>query len=469
MYQITIRPYEWYLASRRWLLSAQAATLLVVLTVPLVGGCPATNPQQNTPVLESVTDITGGLLVVGDMVDALGQHLAQINSILVGDKEAKITIRNDAQLRFQIPQGIKNGQNTLRFQYPVTGAGTAELTDTVTVHRLAAFLGVNNGKLVIADTTDQSVVTTLNVPTFVANTPYIPATANNGSLALVPSTEGVLWVDLTAHPPTSGLLVIAGAIQPMGVIMPPAGNIAAVPDLGTSNVYGIQINESSPPYSNPIATVGDPLALDRPRAGVFFAANRVVIPLQQMNALAILEPQGVTASPTAFIDTTVRIDSGNILGPTEARLSPDGHTLLVPSYGDGQVRLYDVTTLGPGAPSLAFSGNSVKVAGMQTIALDFDPTGQFAYVIDSGSNRIVPIQISNSSMTLLTPGPPPSGTGPESIAVDPVEGKYLYLGQEKAGYVDIYDVAGGTLTLRISNPLSGNTDLSGCKGIVIQP
>jgi hypothetical protein len=445
---------------------ARLAFVLAGVAVFSLGGCP--QPQGTLPNITSFGDATGGRLVVGDFVEATGQNLSLVTAVLVGEKQAAIVAQDDATLRFQIPQGVKSGAETIHLQYQTAAGGTAELTDSIEVHRLAAFVGASNGWLVIVDTLDQSVVRTLNVGTYDGNAPFIPATANNGSLAIVPTGVGRLyWVDLTADPPKLGFLDLSGAVQQMGVAMPPSGDVAAVSDLGASLVHGVRIQESLPPYSDPIAKQGDPLPLDRPRPGVFFAADRLVIPLQVKNELAILRPRGATIGSTAFVDTLTRVDSGNVLTPTEALLSPDGTQVLVPAYTNGQVRLYTVSATGP---VLTFA-TSVQPIMQHAFALAFHPSGKFAYLLDPDGNQVFTIQIDGSTLTTLTPGVALSGTGPVSIAVDPVEGKFLYVGMDGAGYVDIFDISDGgkTLTRRTTNPLAGITDLKGTRGILIQP
>jgi hypothetical protein len=433
--------------------------LLAVLAFPIVGGCASGTAPPAAPTISSTTDATGGLLVVGDLLDVNGTNLSMVDTVLVDDKAAKIVSQTDTDLRVQIPQGVKNGQDALTLQYTLTDGSNGQVSDTVTVHRLVVFIGATNNKIVVADTTDQSVAATFDATVYGVNPPLVPATVNNGSLALVPTGRGlVYWIDLTANPPVIGHLNV-GAGELVGVAVSPAGDLAAATDFSGNAVFAVSIQEALPPYTTPIGIGGLTMFLANPGAGTFFSADHVVVPLQNDNELAVIKRSG-----NAFTDTTTRVDVGNIHDPTMARLAPDGAKVLVPGRADGEVRLYTVS-----GNALAF-GSAVQPTLVLAVALDVDPTSSFVYVVDADKSRVVPIQISGTTLTLLAPGPAASSAGLNCIAVDPVEGKYLYLGKNAANYVDIFDIAAGsTLTLRAANPLGSNTDLDHTVGIIIQP
>ncbi len=453
---------EFALRRRAW--SGRIAAGLIFLAIPIVGGCsPTTTPI--VPTITSTTDVTGGVLVVGDLLDVAGTNLSKVSEVMVDGKPASIITVTDTSLRIQIPKGVRNGQDTLTLQYATSG-GTAEVTTSLEVHRLAVFVGTLNNKIVVADTTDQSIVKSFDVTTIGSDYPLVPATLNNGSLGLVATGRGLLyWVDLTANPPSMGSLDLGGS-QLLGVAVSFGEDMAAVYDLGAGNaaqgdVFAVSVQQGQPPYTSPIAAGGPKLPMPRPHGSTFFSSGFLAVPLEDLNELAVVQRSGSTLT-----DTFARVDAGNILFPTMSRLVPDGTKMLVPSWTDGQIRLYSVSGGG-----LAFA-SFVQLASMeQAVALDVDPTGAFAYVIDYSNSRVVPIQIVGTTMTLLTPGPAPPSPILRCIAVDPVEGKYLYVGKDTASFVDIYDIsAGSTLTLRAgSNPLAGDTDLAGTNGIVIQP
>jgi hypothetical protein len=466
MDSVTANPHERRLAQRRRLLPAKGAVLLAMLAVPIVGGCgPGPTPPTEATITATV-DATGGLLVVGDLLDIKGTGLALVTRVLVDEKRARIISRTATNLRIQIPQGVPTGQDTLTLDYTKTDGSTDQVSDTIDVHRLVVFIGTQNDKIVVADTTNQSVLITFDVMTNGQDYPLVPTTANNGSLALIATGTGLLyWIDLTATPPWIGSLDL-GAAQLLGVAVAPAQDLAAVYDLGggapeAGAIYTVTVDEDLPPYAVPIALGGAPLSLPRPHGLAFINLGFLGVALEDLNELAIVQRIGNTLT-----DTLTRVDQGSIVSPTMVRLVPDGTKLLVPSWTDGQVRLYDVL---PGTVSF---DDSIQLASMkQALAVDVHPTGAFAYVIDYSNSLIVPIGISGRTLIELLPGPAPSSPILRSLAVDPVEGKYLYVGKDTNSFLDIYTITNGsTLALRPPTSLiEGDADLAVTKGIVIQP
>ena len=90
--------------------------------------------------------------------------------------------------------------------------------------------------------------------------------------------------------------------------------------------------------------------------------------------------------------------------------------------------------------------------------------------ITDAQDKIITFRIGTRSLTEIGEAEEPSGFALATIAVDPVEGKFAYLGLNDGDNVDIYDISGGgTLTRRAVNPLAGNAALRNCRGIAIQP
>jgi hypothetical protein len=434
--------------------------LFAVLASPAMQGCPSTNPPPAAPTIASTADATGGLLVIGDLLDVRGTDLNVVTAALVGDVYAPILSQGRTSLRIQVPAGSVNGGNQVRLVFP-SGAAIDEVTTPVVVHRLVVFVAYKAGKIVVADTTDQAVVTTfsLTLDTTPDDGPLYPAFANNGSLAVVPSNAGSLvWIDLTADPPVFGPLNLGGA-QVMAVTLAPAGDLLVATDRGSA-VYPVPITQAEPPYTNPIISWTTVALTGTPCAPDFFSnANAMAVPLEQDNRIAILIRTGST-----LIDTGTRVDSV-LSQPIQAKATPDRSQVAAISSGNGVVALYTAT-----AQSLAFAA-SVTFPNNGALAVDFSPGGDVAYVLDSGRNLLVPLAVTPGSLTELAAAPAPSGTALRSLAVDPVQGRYAYVGQENGNYVDIYDIeaSGTTLTRRGANPLAGNANLSDTRGIAIQP
>lgn len=428
------------------------------------------------PSITSSTDVTGGLLVVGDRLDLAGSGLGSIDAAFVGDIRAPILSQSASTVRIQIPAGVKNGANQVRLD-DLTGDTGHSVFTSVKVHRLAIFMGQNNGREFIVDTTDNAVVGTPFLSSINGNVPlYSPAFANNGSLAFIPlGFNAFLWVDMTANPPAAtsfssgGNQIVAFAVSPDGLTV--VGS-----DRQGNYLRPFTITDFEPPYSSPL-TVGTSLFLASasPRGGVFVNDRWLAVPLAGTDEIGLFTRSGnaiVEQTPTAL-----RFDTGAISAPIQMRMSGPKATVFALGFQDVFHSYHaaedDLEQVG----SFTAGGASPPTG---VVAFDISPNGDFVYIADDSLDRITPLLVGPNDLTLLgdevtlsTDPDAPSATNPvlRSIAVDPVEGKYLYLGLNNTTQsVDIFDITNGaTLTRRSVNPFAGDIDFADCVGIAIQP
>jgi DNA-binding beta-propeller fold protein YncE len=76
-----------------------------------------------------------------------------------------------------------------------------------------------------------------------------------------------------------------------------------------------------------------------------------------------------------------------------------------------------------------------------------DPTGQFVYVANNGSNNVYGYMINGTSgaLTAVFGSPFPAGSGPQAITVDPT-GQFAYVANLFSSSVSAYNINGGSLS-----------------------
>ncbi|MCH8333096.1 hypothetical protein IIC65_04125, partial [Candidatus Sumerlaeota bacterium] len=414
-----------------------------------------------SPLIDSLTDATGGLLVVGDIVDINGSNLDTVDAAFVGDLPAPILSQSASQMRIQIPQGVRNGVNSVRL-VDLDGDTGFSASAAVRVHRLAIFIGQARGQIVIVDTTDNSIVTTISQTISSANWPYCVAFANNGSLAFVPTGTGVnIFIDMTADPPTSGS--VRDGSQIMGYAVSPDNLLVAAADRSGGAIRTLEILEFEPPYADPVTIGRSLIGFSRPRCPVFLNNEFLAVALEGRDEIAVLERGSDRFTDLDFI----RYDTG-LDRPSQLRLDPRRATLF--AFG-----------LGGRLASFRVSEESLGLVGSRStfgaIAFDLSPSGDFAYVADDSLNLIMPVWIGAGSLSRIASprirfeeSGDPSGFIINTIAVDPVEGAYAYLGLDDGDFVDVFDIINGaTFVRRAESRLGGQRDLDNCRGIGIQP
>jgi DNA-binding beta-propeller fold protein YncE len=95
----------------------------------------------------------------------------------------------------------------------------------------------------------------------------------------------------------------------------------------------------------------------------------------------------------------------------------------------------------------ALTSMGTIAAGTGPVSLAVDPVGKFAYVANSGSNDVSMYSINSTTESLTLMGMIAAGLSPTSIAIHP-SGKFAYVANSGSNDVSMYSIGStGTLTL----------------------
>jgi 6-phosphogluconolactonase len=191
---------------------------------------------------------------------------------------------------------------------------------------------------------------------------------------------------------------------------------------------------------------------------------------------AVNEQDGKVASfkvdaRTGDLTLLNRVDSGGG-APAFVTVDHSGKYVLVANYSGGTARVFPIKPDGSlGAPT------DTKSPGANSHQILTDPTNEFAFVANLGSNTVSQYAFDQANGT-LTPNSVPSvttaaGAGPRHLAFHP-NGKFAFLIAELNDTMSAYsyDAASGQLTfLHSLSTLPPGTDGSGnsCAEVVVAP
>lgn len=211
--------------------------------------------QGGTPRVNSVIDKTGGITVIGDLLQINGAGLAGAK-VTIGGRLAPLVSAADSQLVCQVPEGIPMGYNPVAILDTANGLASVTVAH-VNVHRLLVWISYGAGtnpQLIVLDALTRTKLAEFN-PNFSYDnniTRLQIAYANNGSLALIPSNNNntVYGLDLTANPPTLFSIGISGVGRANSISVPPDNYCMAVSDVNGTFVYFVRLMQSVPPYNS---------------------------------------------------------------------------------------------------------------------------------------------------------------------------------------------------------------------------
>jgi 6-phosphogluconolactonase (cycloisomerase 2 family) len=99
-------------------------------------------------------------------------------------------------------------------------------------------------------------------------------------------------------------------------------------------------------------------------------------------------------------------------------------------------------------------------SGTGPVAAEVDPSGQFLYVVDGGSNQVSSYRITavNGELVATTGSPISTGVGPVAVSISPTN-KYLYVSNNGAGTISGYSInpGNGDLTPTVAATTTGLT------------
>ena len=155
---------------------------------------------------------------------------------------------------------------------------------------------------------------------------------------------------------------------------------------------------------------------------------------------------------------TVPFETG--LDPYSIAIDPSGNFVYVPEYGSDVIAAYSIS---PATGGLQAISGSPFISVPSTAFLTFAPSGDFIYAPSIGGSSVAAFSMNPTSgaLTTVTGSPFASGAGPVSVTISP-NGKFAYLNNESTGSgsspgsVSAYtiDPASGTLTAVAGSPFA---------------
>ncbi|MCA9244585.1 MAG: hypothetical protein KDA32_11550 [Phycisphaerales bacterium] len=436
---------------------------------------------DGTPLIEAVEDVSGGLLVVGDRVRVTGSSLDTVDLVLVGDVPSPIISQSANELEFQTPAGAKNGANEVRLIDFDGDTGFVESLAAINVHRLAVMMGAAADRIIVVDTQTHTVVGGVsrrisNDPTQITLTPYGIGFANEGALAIVPTGDGsVTWIDLVSISGSAaagdGSLILdpmngddPNLMTSISVGVSRDNSLAVVTDDQQDRLYSLAITETLPPFADPLSVVDhlDVPAFSGPRCPVFTSDNALVVNFSLSNEIAVVERNGFALT----FDPNNTMASG--LTPGDSVFIPAKSTLITNSQDDGMLRALLVSNVTLSS-ALNVSANVAATIGSFAVSR----SGDFAFTAPANGRNIGAIRITDTAITKITDAGRVVGNQMRSMAIDPVDGRFIYVGllvSPTNDFLEIFEITNGaTLTRVETHGLQGNADLAQLLGIGIQP
>ncbi len=440
-------------------------------------------PPAGTPIVETVQDATGGILVVGDLLTMQGTGLDSVDVVLIGGQVAPVVAQSATELTVQVPAATPAGTHPVQLVNFASDAGLADAPVAVKVHRLAVLLGTQAGKIVVVDTTDHTIRATIDAtiawqPAELAFPPYRIGFANEGSLAIVPTGDGeVTWIDLTkitadpSAPDAAGTLALYDPnmsndptqMTTIGVAVSPDQSLAVVADETREQLWALSIVEATPPYANPLAISGAPLSLGPnrgPRDPAFIRDDVLVVAESLAGDLRVVTRDGGVLADSGLTTATDAT-------PLTIRYDVADATLLAISLGvSSSLRAYTA-----GGTTVADLFGAAADFADPVLTFDLNPAGTFAYVVPLNGDRLRVVRTTPTALAeLALARDAASGVQMRAIAVDPADGAFAYVGLADGDGVDVYVIERDGTLRRIEAPgLSGQTAVARCLGIGIQP
>lgn len=143
--------------------------------------------------------------------------------------------------------------------------------------------------------------------------------------------------------------------------------------------------------------------------------------------------------------TLPAVPTGN--APSGVAMNATGTLLYVANRDSESVGAFTVSADNSATPG-ALSGIAGSFAtGLSPVALAVDPSGQFLYVTDKGSNEVTGFRIKSviGTLSALSNSPYSSGPGPDAVAISPTN-KFLYVANGSDSSLSAYKI----------DPTSGN-------------
>ncbi len=138
-------------------------------------------------------------------------------------------------------------------------------------------------------------------------------------------------------------------------------------------------------------------------------------------------------------EATVQVPGYNVANPVAVTVSPSGNFLYVVAQ---YVEIYSINqTTG----SLTMLPEAYISPAFRPFKLTFDPTGQFAFIPDNGSNNLYEFAANSTTgaLTALANSPVAAGNQPSGVALNPA-GNFAYVSDRLGNTVSSFNVTSDT-------------------------
>jgi 6-phosphogluconolactonase (cycloisomerase 2 family) len=258
----------------------------------------------------------------------------------------------------------------------------------------------------------------------------------------------------------TGILQSIGTIdagaEPDSVVVHPSGNFAYVANFGneefgtpTGSISMYMINATTGALTSigtiPEASLGPTSVVVHPSGNFVYVANS-------------WDPDFGTPPDTismyAVDATTGALTSiGNVAAqdPYYIAVHPSGDFAYVVNSGSSGSNIVSMYTINP--TTGAFTSAGIVAAGDLSASLTIDPSGKFAYVADWNSNDVLMYSIDTATGGLTSIGQIAAGSGLDSIAIDQ-SGKFAYVANRNSNDISMYTIDSTTGVLTLIGSLS---------------
>jgi YVTN family beta-propeller protein len=314
------------------------------------------------------------------------------------------------------PAGADNNELTGVSCASINSCQTTGYTQVGTTYETLAENG-NSGPIAYVVNSGDGTVTPIDLATGVTETP-IPVGADPTSIAITPdgrtayvtnygsSCPGsctVTPIDLSTDTAEQPITVDNGANS---VAVTPDGAMAFDVDAASStgNIYPIDVATNT--AGTAIATNANPYAVAiSPNGSTAYVSNPPVTSIEPSEVLPVNVTNDSVGSPITV--------GGTNSDASGLAITPDGTTLYVADSGSESIVPVDLSTQTAGSP--------ISV-GTDPVAVAVTPSGTTAFAVVAGSNSVVPIDTASE-----TAGTPIQvGDSPSAAAVNP-DGSTLYV------------------------------------------
>jgi 6-phosphogluconolactonase (cycloisomerase 2 family) len=191
------------------------------------------------------------------------------------------------------------------------------------------------------------------------------------------------------------------------------------------------------------ATGGTPVFLAFGSSGRYaYVAN------QTTNTITVHEKDTVAGSlgDAASVQPPIELGLSGGLVPSKIRIHPSGDFLYVVQSGSNDLGIYDISNSN-GTLSEKTGNSPVSSGGNSPVDMVITSDGQYAYVANSTSGHIGVFNIDANGLLAAIGSPVATGLTPQALALDSTEQWLYLLNREAAGSVSVFEIqSDGSLT-----------------------